>query len=197
MSSNKKNWFGEHKLITGVAGAAIVIIAATSAGGSNSTNVTTTPSKASTSSSAVAAPSTTIQAKATAAHVGSTLNLRHLSVTLTKVIDPAQGADQYTTPDPGKRFVATELTITNNSSTGYSNDANSNVTLIGTDNQSYTPDYNSVSECTNFNSGVYTLASGESSTGCVVFQVPTGVNPAKVQFSSSILGNNTGEWLVP
>lgn len=197
MSSDKKNWFGRHKFITGAAGAVVAIIAATSAGGGNSTNVNTTPSsKGTTSPSAVAAPSTT-KAKAAAAHVGATLNLRNLSVTLTKVIDPAQGADQFTTPDPGKRFVATEFTITNNSSTGYSNDANSNATLIGTDNQSYTPDFNSVSECTNFNGGVYTLASGESSTGCVVFQVPTGVSPAKVQFSSSILGNNAGEWLVP
>ena len=28
-----------------------------------------------------------------------------MSVTLTQVIDPAQGADQFTTPDNGNRFV--------------------------------------------------------------------------------------------
>jgi hypothetical protein len=34
-----------------------------------------------------------------------------MTVTLTKVIDPAQGADQFTTPGNGNRFVGAIFTI--------------------------------------------------------------------------------------
>ena len=44
------------------------------------------------------------------ATVGDTLitdnqNGNQTKITLKAVIDPAQGSDQYNTPDPGKRFV--------------------------------------------------------------------------------------------
>ena len=102
-------------------------------------------------------------------------------MTLTQVIDPATGADQFATPDAGKRFVATVLTIKNIGGSAIQGDANSDGSLIGSDNQTYTADFNDVSGCTNFNSGSYQLAPGESADGlrCVpgayldhAFQVP-------------------------
>src|SRR5271165_7536322 len=47
-----------------------------------------------------------------------------ISVTLTRVIDPAQGADQFTTPDNGNRFVGAVFSIKGISGT-FSDDANS------------------------------------------------------------------------
>jgi hypothetical protein len=169
------------------------IIAAANGSKGGNTSVTTTP--ASTSST------TTKSTTNATAHVGSTLDIggsSGLAIDLQQVIDPAQGADQFTTPDAGKRFVATLFQITDKGTGAYTDDANSNVTLIGSDNQSYTADFNSVSECTNFSSGQYTLASGESATGCVIFQLPDAIKPAKVQFQteSGFLGD-TGEWLIP
>ena len=77
-------------------------------------------------------------------------------------------------------------------------DADNDVTIIGSDNQSYTDDYNSVSECTDFNNGSFTLAAGESTTGCVNFQLPDAINASKVQFTpGSGFSGSTGEWLVP
>lgn len=137
------------------------------------------------------------------AHTGATLALKAAdgqtaSVTLTKVIDPASGADQFTTPDPGKRFVATVFTITNTSHQAVQGDANNDVSVIGSDNQSYSPDFSDVAECTNFNSGSFNLGAGESVSGCVVFQVPTAVTVAKVQFTPSAgFASDFGEWLNP
>jgi hypothetical protein len=119
-------------------------------------------------------------------------------VTLTKVIDPATGGDQYTVPDTGKRFVAAVFTIKDTATQAGTGDANSNATLIGSDNQDYTADFDSVSECTNFSDGEFQLGPGESTTGCVVFQVPTAVTVAKVQWSpQSGFSGSFAEWLVP
>jgi hypothetical protein len=157
--------------------------------------VTTTPTSNTASSSNTAsnpAPST--------AKVGDTINIggsKGIAITLLKITDPAQGADQYTTADAGKRFVAANVKIVNNGTSSYQDDANNNITLIGSDNQSYTSDLNSVSGCTDFSNGQYTLAAGESATGCVVFQVPNGVTTAKIQFqTNSGMSGDTGEWTV-
>jgi Domain of unknown function (DUF4352) len=107
-----------------------------------------------------------------------------LAVTMTQVVDPATGADQYATPNPGDRFVAVEMSLTNQSSVTISDDANIDATVIGTDSQAYTADFNSVAECTNFSSGQFTVLAGSpSESGCVVFQLPNGVNVKAVQFS--------------
>ncbi|HVA08606.1 MAG TPA: DUF4352 domain-containing protein [Acidimicrobiales bacterium] len=119
-------------------------------------------------------------------------------MTLVKVIDPAQAADQFTTPDAGKRFVGTEFTIVNSGSATFDDDANNDGSVVGSDNQTYTADMSDIAGCTNFNSGQVTLAGGQSATGCVVFQVPTGVNVVNVHFAANMgLGGDTAEWINP
>ncbi len=110
-----------------------------------------------------------------------------LAVTVTQIVDPASGATQFDTPNPGDRFVAVELTVESVANATVSDDANNDVTVIGTDSQAYTADFDSVSECTNFSFGEYTLLSGNSENGCVVFQLPTGVDVKDVQF---VFGGN-------
>ena len=133
------------------------------------------------------------------AKVGGTVNLagpKGLAVTLVQVTDPAHSDNQYFTADAGKHFVALNFKIVNNGSSSYRDDANSNATVIGSDNQTYTASFYSVSGCTNFSSGEYALASGESATGCVVFQIPDGINIAKVQFQgNSDVNDDTAEWM--
>jgi len=71
-------------------------------------------------------------------------------------------------------------------------------TLIGSDGQTYTADFDTLAGCTNFAHGQYQLGTGESSTGCVAFQVPTGVTVAKVKYSpNSGFSGDFGEWIVP
>lgn len=168
-----------------------VIIEATggSTPGSGSSTVNTSGSSPNASSSSK---------PAAAAHVGATISLPGESIMVVKVIDPAQGSDQYTTPDAGKRFVGVEVTINNTGKAALSDDANSTVSVVGSDSQDYTADFSAISGCTNFNSGQYNIASGQSQTGCVTFQIPNAVTVAKVQFTDNAgMGSNTAQWLVP
>ena len=163
------------------------------------TSVSMTSSRAnissqSASSSPTAAPSQ--PAANSSAHIGSTIDLSDIAVTLNKVIDPASGAGSLT-PAVGNRFVAVDVTLKNNGSSSYSDDANSAMSLIASDGQDYTFDPDTVTECTNFDYGMFILAPGDSETGCVVFQVPDTATASKVQFSVSGNTTNTGEWQVP
>ena len=205
MSKQDKGFLRRHKVLTVLGGIVVlIIIISVAVNSASKTTVNTTPTASTsttTSSKTSSSSSKSSSTASTTAHVGATVDVggsKGLAVTLNQVIDPASGADQYTTADAGNRFVAVDVKIVNNGTAAFSDDANSDVTLIGTDNQSYTADFDDVSECTNFNSGQYTLAPGESTTGCVVFQVPDAVNTAKVQFQTqSGLSQSTGEWLVP
>lgn len=176
----------------------------------------TTPKRALTVTEAALAPTpttttttttipstTTTTGQSATAHVGATLsfaddNGNPYTVQLTQVIDPAQGADEFDQPNAGYRFVAAVFDITDTGAKSISDDANNNSTVVGSDDQDYTADFDSVSECTNFNDGEYQIDPGQSSTGCVVFQLPTSVTVAQVQWSpNGGFGGSFGSWDVP
>lgn len=164
-----------------------------------STTTTTATTVATTTTTT--APTTTVT---TTPHVGSTLRFQDeygnpYTVELTQVIDGAGGADQFTTPNAGDRFVAIVFQITNIGTSEISGDANADTTVVGSDNQDYSVDFfDEVSECTNFNNGEYQISSGGALTGCVVFQVPVPVKVTQVQWSpSGGFGDSFGAWDVP
>jgi hypothetical protein len=115
-----------------------------------------------------------------------------MSVTLTQVIDPAQGANEFDTPDNGNRFVGAKFKIAGISGS-FSDDANSDAVVIGSDGQSYTPDFSDIAGCTNFNAGGFSVSPGTSATGCVAFQVPQGVTVASVQWGGAF-GGTPATW---
>ena len=121
-----------------------------------------------------------------------------MAVTLVKVYDPATSSNQFLQPDSGKRFVATPITIKNSSSGTISPNILFEGALIDKANQSYNSAVvSSVSECQDFASNLK-VASGDSATGCIVFEVPTGNAAAKFQYTpSSGFSSNTGQWLIP
>ena len=97
-----------------------------------------------------------------------------MTVALTAVTDPAQGLDDFDQPDAGDRLVSAQFKIVGDVGT-FSDDANSDATIIGSDNQTYQPTYDTVKGCTNFDSGSYKVLRGQTSVGCVVFEEPTGL----------------------
>jgi len=122
------------------------------------------------------------------ARIGSTLSFEDstgnpYSVRLIKTIDPARGADQYTRPIPGTRFVAAVFTITDTGTHKISDDANSNASVTGSNDESFLSEPDSLADCTNFNGGTYQLAPHQSQTGCVAFQIPNGVTMSTVEWS--------------
>lgn len=115
-----------------------------------------------------------------------------------QVIDPAQGGDQFTSPASGDRFVAVLLKIANTGASTLQDNANVDTNLVGSDNQTYTSALSTVAECTNFDSGDFTLGAGQAATGCVTFQVPTAVSVVGVHFAlNDGLDSVTAEWTVP
>ena len=75
---------------------------------------------------------------------------------------------------------------------------NSDVSMVGSDNQSYRADFATVTECKDFVDGWFLLAAGASTTGCVVFKFPQGVTPVTVNYvPSSGISHDVGEWLNP
>ena len=158
--------------------------------GTTTTTVATSPA---TTQPQPAATTTT----APPAGLGATINVGSVNVTLAKIYDPATGANQFETPDAGKRFVAVDFTITNVSSQPQSDDADIDTSVQGTDGQDYSVDFGDVAECTNFDGGEWKLTPGASVSGCVTFQLPTAVKVATVQFSPSAgFGGTTGQWTI-
>ena len=141
-------------------------------------------------------------AAGTVAHLGDTLDLhtaagRTFSITLVRVIDPAQGAG-HNTPAAGKRYVAIVFHVSDTSSHSLSAVPRADVNVIGATGHMYSPAGVTLSSCTAFNNGQIHLAPGKSATGCVSFQFRTAVRVAKVQFYPAAgTANDFGEWLVP
>jgi len=119
-----------------------------------------------------------------------------LAVSATQIVDPASANSGSAVPSAGDRFVAVELTVDNTSDQEVDGDANDALTVIGSDGQTYTADFASVSECTNFYSGagIIDLKAGASDSGCVVFDLPAGVNVRSTSFSLSSGYLDTAEW---
>ncbi|MGC8480113.1 MAG: hypothetical protein ACP5PJ_01070 [Acidimicrobiales bacterium] len=184
-------------VVAGVMGVALTACGSTTTQAAVVT--TTTSASGAASTSTTASPTTT----AAVAHVGATEAVKDQSghaytVQVTSITDPATPATQFDAPTSGDRLVAVNLVLTNKSSAVIQDDADSNVTVIGSDNQTYQPSFNSVTGCTDFNSGQYTLTPGGSSSGCVVVELPSTVKIDKVMFEpTSFLNSVVATWVVP
>jgi len=150
------------------------------------------------------APSASAQPSAPArpaAHIGQTLDLmriggQKIAVTLTDVINPATVPNGW--GEPGKTYIATKLRIENAGTTTIVGNSNSDVSVVGSDDQRYEADFATVTECQDFGYGWFLIAAGSSSTGCVVFALPAGVAATKVRYApSSGISHDVGEWLNP
>ncbi len=135
------------------------------------------------------------------AHVGATQLVNdgsghNFTVTLTSITDPAKPSDQFNTAKTGHRLVAVNLTLTNKSSAVVSDDADADTTVMGSDSQTYESSVDSVSGCTDFASGQFTLTPNSTAKGCVVFDIPSSVKVAKVLFQPAV-SNTIAYWLVP
>jgi hypothetical protein len=105
-------------------------------------------------------------------------------VTLVKVIDPAQGAGEFDSPDSGKRLVGAVFRIKALTGSPQNEDANNDAVLVGGNGQNYSADFDNIAGYTNFDSGTIHVAQGDTVTGAVTFQVPVEVTVSNVQWSA-------------
>jgi Domain of unknown function (DUF4352) len=117
-----------------------------------------------------------------------------LDVTLQKVIDPADGANQYSKPGSGKHFVGVKLHVQNKAATTYQNNANNETTIMLSDGKTLHADYNPIAGCDNFDNGQVKLKNGAASTGCVTFQVPRSQKVVQVSYGNTVFPGQTAEW---
>ena len=140
------------------------------------------------------ASSTTTKAN----HVGDTLQVGPEAVTLHTVTAPATPVDQYSSAPSGNTLASAQFTIKNTGTKPIASDANNNATAIGSNGQTLQIDFSQVAGCTSFSEGNYTITPGSSATGCVNFDLPTGVTVSRVQWSRNTFDDQSvGVWQVP
>jgi hypothetical protein len=107
----------------------------------------------------------------------------------------ATGSDEFNQPDKGTRFVAAVFQITGVSGTA-TDDSNSDASLTGSNQQVYQANFSSIAGYTDFNSGDFNVTAGQSESGAVTFQVPSGVSVADIRWTVGI-DNSAATWNVP
>jgi hypothetical protein len=210
--SNSRRWWPW--IAVGVAVAVVLILVAIFSQPDTSTDVATTtaptaPTTSTSTSTSTTVPSSTTTGAASAsgmAHVGGTLALvdgsgHRTEVVLSQVIDPATGTDGPPANGDGTpttdSYVALNVMVMNTGPIPVADDANQDALLFGSDGHKYPPNVNSVTQCTNFTQGSYSLQPDQTVSGCVVFVLPAGVAPVKLQWTPGGLGNQFGEWWIP
>jgi len=202
----RKSWPRRHPILTAlisVFGFFVVIIVIGAVAGPASHTVTTgqagsTPSAVMPSSGAASASSSA----SSPALVGSTITLtgngpgEKMAVTVTRVIGHAQPADEFSTPDPGKRFYAVQFRLADTGTAAYSDSPSNGASVVDSAGQSYESTLYDVAECQSF-PGSENIAAGDKGLGCIVFEVPDRAKITKVQFTlDSGMGPQTGQWNV-
>lgn len=173
----------------------------------NSTPDSTTAAPAATSSTPDAKATATATASATPtkaapAAIGQTITLHgqdpstKLAVTMVKWVDPAKGADEYTVPDSGKRFVAVQVSILNTGTGVYDDSPTNGLQIADAQSQRFDPDYDEVSAGPSMATEIK-LSPGDKALGYVSFQVPRTSKVTTIQFTAdSGFADETGQWTV-
>jgi hypothetical protein len=125
--------------------------------------------------------------------VGQSVTFNSETVTLVRIVDPAQPSNQYETPDAGDRYVGLEFKIVNIGTTAFQPEPTSDSTVIDTALHSYQSTFADLTGCPSFADSL-TLNPGEAADGCVTFGIPTAPTIAKVQYSESGGTRASGEW---
>ena len=124
-------------------------------------------------------------------HVGQFITLNYPGggierITVTTITDPATGGDAITTPSSDDRFVGVTMKVDSTGTAAvksYGDDLG--MVIVGSDDQQYTPDYSAtLAGCQPFAGGSWDIDPGDSLTGCVAFDVPTGVTPTAFHYCS-------------
>ena len=136
----------------------------------------------------------------TTGHLGDTFQITDntdgwsYSVTLVKILDPAQPDNSFDAASAGKRLVGAEFKLTGITGNAQ-DDSNNDAAVQGSDSQVYSPTFATLAAGTNFDSGDFNLRPGSSEVGWVTFEVPDGVKVAEVQWNPSLTGS-PATWVI-
>ena len=174
----------------------------TSSGSSRGSSSTTTvpPTTLPSSTPTLAVTPTTISP---AARVGGSVFLPGVNqdppvqVTLVKVVNPARGADQFSTPVGTGQFVAVQLNIVFGGTNPVSPNVADDTVLEDNQGSIYQPTVANVLNCPAFRANP-TARPGKPLVGCLTFDVDSGSKISEVLFTpNGQYGNVSAEWDLP
>ncbi|KAB8194446.1 DUF4352 domain-containing protein [Nonomuraea phyllanthi] len=117
-----------------------------------------------------------------------------MTVTVNRLVDPAQPASEYLKPKTGNKLVAVQVTLANAGRAVYSDSPTNGAWLIDREGQQYRSTVFDVREGPSFG-GSATVNTGDTRKGMIVFEVPESMRPAKFQFGlNSGFADQKGEW---
>jgi len=188
------------------AAAAAVLLATVGVAGCGSDKAVTTAATPSGSLSAQTTQSTQSASPSRSgpaqAAVGDTIELAgqkdgdRMAVTVTRVIDPAYGSNQYETASAGNRLVAVQFRLQNVGTNDYSDSPTNSAVVVDSQGQQFNATYTRTSAGPAFASPLV-IPRGDSALGFITYQLPAGSQVAKVQFTlASGFADQTGQWRV-
>ncbi|MFD4659926.1 DUF4352 domain-containing protein [Kitasatospora sp. NPDC058444] len=134
------------------------------------------------------------------AKVGDTIALKGndpadtADVTVVKVVDNAEGADEFTHPADGKRFVALQFRIKASGKKAYSDVPGNSAKVVDAQGQAFGTTIADTKAGPSFQVPA-NIAPGESALGFVTFEVPKDAKLDKAQFGlDSGFAPQTGQW---
>jgi hypothetical protein len=180
--------------------ASLVALGATACNtGGSSVSTDAKPTPAATAASA--AQSAGGKSAAKAAKPGDTISLKGMDkaetadVTLVSVVDSPEGADEYTKPADGKRYVAVQFKIKVTGTKAYSDAPDNCVKLLDGQGQSYPSTVADTKAGASFANGSVNIAPGDTALGFVTFEIPKDTKIDKAQFTlDSGVADQTGQW---
>ncbi|MEV0661508.1 DUF4352 domain-containing protein [Actinomadura luteofluorescens] len=176
-----------------IAGAAVPAVLLAAAAGCDAGSVNTEPEKGGSPTGEAT------QSPAKAARVGDTVRIEDdssevkLSVTLTKVVDPAEPSEFETAPS-GKRLVGAQFKVRNDGDKEYQDAPSNGARLIDTTGQAYEAGITAAANCEDFPNGEVRLTRGETQKGCVTFEVAKGASVERIRFGASSGLGSAAEW---
>jgi hypothetical protein len=177
--------------ILAVAGLVASALASKGTGASTAGSHPSASAGATASSVAAATAATASAAQPTGPGVvGSYFNVQDGSgdtyqVTLVRVIDPGQNANQFATPVRGSRLVGIVFRITALTGSPQGEDADNDCTVLGNDGKIYSAVFDSIVGYSNFEVGVIHVAQGDTVTGAVTFQLPQYIKVVTIRWVGS------------
>ncbi|MGV9269970.1 DUF4352 domain-containing protein [Kitasatospora sp. NPDC003701] len=193
-------------------GAALVALTATACNSTGGSTVSTEPKQTSAAAPAAGSPgaanpaeskpaeSKPADAPKAAAKVGDTIALKGndpadvADVTLVKVVDNAEGEDEFTHPADGKRFVSVQFRIKASGKKAYSDVPGNSAKLLDAQGQAFGSTVADTKAGPGFQLPA-NVAPGESALGFVTFEVPKDIKLDRAQFGlDSGFAPQTGQW---
>jgi Domain of unknown function (DUF4352) len=133
---------------------------------------------------------------------GSTITIKgqesgeKLAVTLLKVAPTTTATDGFSTPPSGDRYFAAQFKLTNTGTSAYTDSADNDAVALDAGGKQYQTDIVASIAAGPLFSDQLNIAPGATSSGWIVFDVPTATAITSIEFTTDSGFGDTGRWTI-